>query len=159
MNITKAQKEIFNAMLSGERVRKFEVNETSVFITPNGYSGYVIPYSQVQINLAKIADFAGLDLQSVVKEENLCKLTNEAVIRQFPRKILRKLQRGDESIYFDEKLAVCFQNPKFYNAHKHQMIVVTEDISATRLNEIVGIILPSRVGEEYCNGGETNVKS
>lgn len=149
MNIIKAQKEIFNAMLSGERVRKFQVDETSVFITATGYNGYVIPYSLVQVNLAKIADFKALDLQSIVKEENLCKLTNEAMIGQFPRRILRKLKRGDESIYFDEKLASCFQNPKFYNADKLQMIVVTEDISATRQNEIVGVILPSRVDEKY----------
>lgn len=149
MNIIKAQKEIFNAMLSGNRVRKFQFDENSVFITATGFNGYVIPYSQVQVNLEKIANFKSLELQSIVKEENLCKLTNEAVIGQFPRRILRKLIRGDESIYFDEKLASCFQNPKFYNVDKHQMIVVTEDISATRQNEIVGVILPSRVDEKY----------
>lgn len=145
MNIIKAQKEIFNAMLACNNVRKFELNEHNVFITANGFNGYVIPYSQVQINLEKIRDFTGLDLQSVVKEENLCNLTNEAIITNVPRKVLRKLTRGNDSIYFDEKLSVCFQNPKFYNEDSTRMIVVTEDISATRQNEIVGVILPTRV--------------
>lgn len=145
MNIIKAQKEIFNAMLAGERVRKFELNEFSVFITAKGFNGYVIPYSQAQINLEKIPNFNVIDLQAVVKEENLCKLTNEAIITSFPRKILRKLERGADIVYFDEKLSACFQNPKFYNEDRMKMIVVTEDISATRLNEIVGVILPTRV--------------
>lgn len=148
MNTIKAQKEIFAAMIRGDHVGKFEFNENSVFITPNGYHGFVIPYAQVQVNLEKIKSFKALEFQRIVSEEYLCKLTNEAVIQTFPRKVLRKLERGNENIYFDEKLAVCFQNPKFYNADKHQMIVVTEDISATRQNEIVGIILPTRIKVE-----------
>jgi hypothetical protein len=145
MNIIKAQKEIFNAMLSGERCHKYEFDEKSVFITPSGYYGYVIPYSQIQINLAKIPDCNNLDIKSVVREENLCELTNEAVILEHPRRYVRKLKRGNECIYFNEKYMSCFQNPKFYNAYPHQIIVVTEDVSATRQNEIVGVILPVRV--------------
>lgn len=145
MNVNKAQKEIFNAMLSGEQCRKYEIDEKSVFITPGGFNGYVIPYSQIQVNLAKIPDFKGLDLQSIVSEENLCELTKEALILEHPRAIARKLKRGNECIYFKEKYMSCFQNPKFYNKHPHQIIVVTEDISAMRKNEIVGAILPIRV--------------
>lgn len=148
MNVTKAQKEIFNAMLSGMRCAKYEFDEKSVFITPEGYHGFVIPYSQVQINLVKIPDCKNLDVQSIVREENLCELTKEAVIVEHPRRYARKLKRGNEHIYFDEKLMSCFQNPKFYNAHPHKIIVVTEDISATRKNEIVGAILPMRIADE-----------
>lgn len=145
MNINKAQKEIFNAMLSGERCHKYEIDEKSVFITPNGFQGYVIPYSQIQINLAKIPDMKDLNLQSVVKEENRCELTKEAYILEHPKAYCRKLKRGNEYIYFKEKCMSCFQNPKFYNVHPHQMIVVTEDYSTNRGNEIVGVILPIRV--------------
>lgn len=145
MNIYKAQKEIFNAMLSGERCGKYELDEKNVFITPCGFHGFVIPYSQIQINLAKIPDIKNLNIQSIVREENLCELTKEALILEHPRAYARKLKKGNEFIYFKEKLMSCFQNPKFYNAHPHQMIVVTEDISATKQNEIVGVILPIRV--------------
>ena len=147
MNIYKAQKEIFNAMLSGENCAKYEIDEKNVFITPGGYHGFVIPYSQIQINLAKIRDMKNLDIESVVREENLCELTKEALILEHPRGYARKLKKGNESIYFKEKLMSCFQNPKFYNAHPHQIIVVTEDISATKQNEIVGVILPIRVAD------------
>lgn len=148
MNIYKAQKEIFNAMISGERCRKYEIDEKNVFITPSGNHGFVIPYSQIQINLAKIPDMPKLDFMSIVREENLCELTKEALILEYPRAYARKLKRGNEFIYFKEKLMSCFQNPKFYNAHPHQAIVVTEYISTTRQNEIVGIILPTRVTDE-----------
>lgn len=145
MNIYKAQKEIFNAMLSGEHCGKYEIDEQNVFITPCGFHGFVIPYSQIQINLTKIRDMKNLDIQSIVREENLCELTKEALILEHPRIYARKLKKGDECIYFNEKLMRCFQNPKFYNAHPHQIIVVTEDISATKQNAIVGVILPTRV--------------
>lgn len=147
MNIIKAQKEIFNAMLAGENPRKYQFEETSVFITPDGFHGFVIPYSQIQINLEKIADFKGLDIRSVVTEENRCILTREMLLSEHPRKYLRKLKKGNQEIFFNEKYMQCFQNPKFYNADPHRLIVVTEDISATRKNEIVGIILPVRVTE------------
>ena len=145
MNIIKAQKEIFNSMLAGANVRKFEFDEQSIFITPDGYHGYVIPYTQIQVNLEKIKSFNKIDFQSVVTEENLCELTNEARIVQFPKRICRKLRRGSETIYFDNKYLACFQNPKFYNANKHSAIVVTEDISATMQNKVVGVILPLRM--------------
>lgn len=148
MNIIKAQKEIFNAMLSGGRCHKYELDEHNVFITPEGYNGYVIPYSQIQINLEKIPDCKNLDIQSVVCEENLCELTKEALILEHPREIARKLKRGNEFIYFKEKYMKCFQNPKFYNAHPHWIIVVTEDISANQKNCIVGAILPIRVADQ-----------
>lgn len=148
MNIIKAQKEIFNAMLSGCNCHKYELDEKSVFITPEGYNGYVIPYSQIQINLEKIPDMKDLCLQSIVREDNLCELTKEALILEHPRGYARKLKKGNEYIYFKEKYLGCFQNPKFYNAHPCQIIVVTEDISATRKNEIVGVILPIRVADE-----------
>lgn len=148
MNVNKAQKEIFNAMLSSERCHKYELDEKSVFITIGGYYGYVIPYSQIQINLAKIPDCQNLDIESVVRKENLCELTKEAVILEHPRRYVRKLKRGNERIYFNEKFMSCFQNPKFYNAHPHRIIVVTEDISATRNNEIVGVILPMNIADQ-----------
>lgn len=145
MNVNKAQKEIFNAMLAGERSAKYALDERSVFISPSGVHGFVIPYSQIQINLAKIRDIKDLNIQSVVREENLCELTKEALIMENPRRYARKLKRGNESIFFLEKYMSCFQNPKFYSEGPSKMIVVTEDVSATRINDIVGIILPIRV--------------
>lgn len=148
MNINKAQKEIFNAMLSGMHVKKFEVDSDSVFITPEGCHGYVFPQTSLQINVSKLASVTAIDIGKIVVEENLCRLTKECVINEFPKEILRKLKRGDQNIYFNQKYMDCFQNPKFYSEGGYGMIVVTEDISPIRLNAIVGVIMPKRVNEE-----------
>lgn len=148
MNINKAQKEIFNAMLSGAHVRKFEIDSDSVFITPDGIYGYVFPQTSLQINISRIASVKDLDLGKVVRDENLCRLTKECVVNEFPKEFLRKLKRGDQNIYFNQKYLGCFQNPKFYSEGSYGMIVVTEDISPNRLNHIVGVIMPKRVNEE-----------
>lgn len=149
MNITKVQKIIFNELISGGRVRKFEVDKDNVFITPDGYRGFVLPYTSIQVNLDRIATFKSIDFSSVVKEENLCHLSKELVLQEHPKAYLRKLKRGDTNIYFNQKFMECFQNPKFYNESAIGMIVVTEDISANRKNQVVGIILPTRVVEDY----------
>ena len=151
MNINKAQRELFNAMLVGRNIHKFEFDEKSVFITPSGYHGFVIPYSQIQINLNKIPDMKELQFRTIVTEENLCKLSKEILLdeRRSKKTYLRKLKNEKFITYFDERLMQCFQNPKFYATSPRSSIVVTEDISATRLNEIVGLILPVRVEDEF----------
>lgn len=149
MNITKAQKIIFDELISGGHVRKFEVDKDNVFITPDGFRGFVLPYTSIQVNLDRIATLKTIDFSSVVKEENLCHLTKELVLQEHPKAYLRKLKKGDTNIYFNQKYMECFQNPKFYNASSTGMIVVTEDISATRINQVVGIIMPTRVVEDH----------
>ena len=149
MNINKAQKIIFNELISGGNVRKFDFDKDNVFITPDGKHGYVLPYASIQVNLEKIRPFKGIDILSVVREENLCHLSKELLLQEHPKAYLRKLKNGDRNIYFNQKYMECFQNPKFYNESNTGMIVVTEDISATRKNAIVGIILPVRVDERF----------
>lgn len=150
MNINKAQKELFNAMLNGHHIHKFEFDEKSVFITPSGYHGFVIPYSQIQINLDKIPTMREIQMHPIVTEENLCKLSMECLLdnRRGRRTYLRKLKNEKFVAYFDERLMQCFQNPKFYSTGPKSSIVVTEDISATRKNEIVGLILPTYVRDD-----------
>ena len=149
MNIIKAQKIIFNALLSGCHVRKYEFDKDNVFITPDCYHGYILPYSSLQVNIDRIPVMKNLDAESVVTEENCCRLSRELVLQEHPKEYLRKLKKGDQSIYFNQKLMDCFQNPKFYCKDPHQMIVITEDISANRKNAVVGIIMPTRVEEDY----------
>ena len=112
MNIIKAQKIIFTELISGGHVRKFEVDKDNVFITPDGYRGFVLPYTSVQVNLDKIATLKPIDIASVVKEENLCHLTKELVLQEHPKAYLRKLKKGDTNIYFNQKYMECFQNPQ-----------------------------------------------
>lgn len=149
MNIYKAQKIIFNELISGGRVARFDFDENNVFITPDGTYGFVLPNSSIQLNLSKMKQFDAIDLTSIVKEENLCHLSRELLLQEHPKAYLRKLKNGDRNIYFNQKKMECFQNPKFYNEKNEGLIVVTEDISATRQNSIVGVILPVRIKEDF----------
>ena len=150
MNTTKAQKEIFNAMLKHNRVAKFEVDERSVFITPDGFHGFVIPLADIQVNLEKLKSMHKIDLQAIVHEDNLCKLSNECVIDGRPgrKEYFRKLKNDKFNVYISEKFLSCFQNPKFYATSSTSSVVVTEDIFANRGNAIVGLICPVRILEE-----------
>ena len=150
MNINKAQRELFNAMLAGRNLRRFELGENRVFITPDGYHGFVLSYSQIQINLDKIETMKAFPFQSIITEENLCKLSKEILLdeRRGRKRYLRKLKNEKFIAYFDDKYMQCFQNPKFYSTSPTSTIVVTEDISATRKNEMVGVIIPVRIVEE-----------
>lgn len=149
MNINKAQKIIFNELISGGIVGMYDFDESNVFITPDGTHGFVLPLNSIQLNIAKMKKITPLNLASVVKEENLCHLSKELLLQEHPKAYLRKLKNGDRNIYFNAKKMECFQNPKFYNEGNTSMIVVTEDISPIRQNSIVGVILPVRVVEEH----------
>lgn len=147
MNITKAQKTIFNALLSGDHVRRFDFDKDNVFITPGGTHGFVLPYSTLQVNIDRIQEFKPLDLLSVVKEENRFRLTRELLLNEHPKAYLRKLTNGERNVFLNQKYMECFQNPRFYQEKPNYIVVVTEDISAARKNVIVGAILPVRVDE------------
>lgn len=149
MNTIKAQKEIFNAMLKHNRVAKFEVDERSVFITPDGFHGFVFPLSNIQVNLEKLKYMNKIDLHAMVQEDNLCKLSMECVLdeRHGRKEYLRKLKNDKFNVYIKEKFLSCFQNPKFYATSSSSSVVVVEDISKS-LHEIVGLICPVRIFEE-----------
>lgn len=149
MNINKAQKDIFNHLLNGDSVRKFDVDENNLFVTPTGYYGFVIPITSLQVNPDKIPEMKQkLDIKSVVCEENLCKLTDECKLLFHPRKTYAiKLTHGSGNVFVNESYLQYFQNPKFYYNEKSMLLVVTEKMRTGQEN-IVGVICPIRVQEK-----------
>lgn len=143
MNFNKAQKDILNHLLNGDTVRKFEIDEDYVFITPNGYYGFVFPKVLLQVNVDRMPTFKAIDLNAAVNEESACVLTDECKILYRPYKgYARKLKRGETEIFVNEKYLQWFQNPKFYCTATN-LIVVTESTSKNE-NAIVGLICPLR---------------
>lgn len=144
MNFKKAQKDVFNNLLDGARVAKFEIDEDYVFITPNGYYGFVFPKVMLQINLERIKTINAIDIYAAINEENKCVLTDECKILHLPHKgYARKLKRGETEIFVNEKYLVYYQNPNFYIAASN-LIVVTENTSKSD-NTIVGIVCPMKM--------------
>lgn len=149
MNINKAQKDIFNHLLRGDCVMKFEFDENNVFITPTGYYGFVIANTLLQVNPARIPEMKQkLDIKNVVCEENICKLTDECKLIFHPRKTYAiKLTHGGENVFVNERFLQYFQNPKFYYNAKSKLLVLTEEVRTGQEN-IVGVICPMRVQEK-----------
>lgn len=141
MNIIQSQKEILNAMLKGDRLAKFYIDEKSVFITPNGFYGFVFPVSTLQINVDRIATVNSICLHQIVCDDNQLKLTNE--LRESGHALLRVLKRESNEIYVNTKYLRWFQNPKFYQEKDkpQSAIVITECGS----DEIVGVVMPVRI--------------
>lgn len=144
MNYTKAQKICFDALCSGRRsVKRFDLDEKRVFVTPDGYRGFIFPKVSCNFNLEKVAAFDGFPIEEFIKPENELTLTLDVRISDNRREMFRRLKGNGKSTFVNVKFLECFQNPKFFQPeNKHAMIVVTE----SKANEPVGIILPIRAG-------------
>lgn len=147
MNEIKAQQDIFKAMLSGKDVRKFYIDDNTVFITPEGYYGFVLPINSLQNNETRIRAMSPIDLKGVVNEGDECELADELRIDIYTRKrLFRKLKCGNKMIFINNAYLQWFQNARFYcRPDRPSVIVVTEDISPNRLIAIVGAICPIAV--------------
>lgn len=147
MNIIKAQKDVFAALVSGQRVCKFAVDDTHTFVTPDGAHGWVFPNELIAFNLEKIPAFNAIPTRELITEENELKITCELRYMSYENKrLLRKLSNTYD-VYVQEKFLKYFQNPKFYQAKgdKAKQIIVAETFNKSASPEPVGIVLPVRV--------------
>lgn len=141
MNYTKAQKICFDALCNGRNIRRFDLDEKRVFVTPDGYRGFIFPKVGCNFNLEKIADFKGFPIEETIKPENELTLTLDVRLSDNRREMYCRLKGNGKSTFVNKKFLECFQNPKFFQPeNKNAMIVVTE----SKTNEPVGIILPVR---------------
>ena len=65
MNYTKAQKEVFDALCSGKRAWRFDIDGDNIFVSPDGFRAYIFPKNIICFGLEKIAE---LKKQVPVKE-------------------------------------------------------------------------------------------
>lgn len=156
MNYTKAQKIVFESICAGRRTHRFMLDDNNLFVTPDGYRGFIFPVASVCFNTEKIAEMGELPIHETIKAENELKLTDDCRFEKRDGGWLRRLKgNGKSAVFVNTKFLECFQNPRFYqDANKLSMIVVTEAMSRTLESVPVGIVLPVRVsdvGEDYYN--------
>lgn len=147
MNYIKAQKEIFQALCQGIRqVGCFKIDENNILVTPNGYMAYIFPITSILFSIEKAREITPFPISEIIKPENKLELTSDCrILESFDKRMLRRLKGEGKNVFVNVKYLGCFQNPKFYQEkNKLSTIVVTEDISATKTNLPVGIILPVR---------------
>lgn len=134
-----------NALLSGETVRGFDVDKGTMFVTVDGYKGYILPISSIVFSLDKVVKMGCHPVAEVIKEENELTLTPDLRLdNEFGRKkVLRRLKGNGRNVFLNVKYLECFQNPKFFqDKDKYGAVVVTE--SAKGANIPVGLICPVR---------------
>lgn len=161
MNYIKAQNKVFKKLVSGDRVCYFKVGEDKIFVTTDGFHGFVFPLSVVSFNVEKLQEFKKIPLDEVVSPENELFLTDD--LRMIPaganRGLYRRLKAVGKNVFANNKFFDCFQNPKFYQPKDQplQAIVVTEKNYKDGKQVPVGLVLPIRCTWdcEYVKEGET----
>ena len=144
MNFAKAQKEIVSALLSGKRMARFNIDETHILVSPDGYRAFIFPVSTIVFNLDKIPEITAVPVSEIIKDENELKLTPDFRLLDSRRNLIcRRLKGNGKNTYVNVKYLECFQNPRFFQGESNlSTIVVTE--GAKDVNIPVGIILPIR---------------
>jgi len=146
MNYVKAQENIFKALIRGDRVYRFDLDEKSTFVTPDGFKGWVFPNDVLMINVEKIQEFKPLEIVSIIKPENKLDMTLEfRLASSHSKELLRKFTSDTKTVFVKEAFLAMFQNPSFYQELDKPIghIVVTEEVRG--VTKPVGVVLPVRI--------------
>lgn len=151
MFYNKAQKEIFNAMLSEVRVGKCPVENSKFLVSTKGYVGWVFPKDILQINVEKLRDIPAINFDGFISTENKLEETKDFILADERKKLMvRRYRKGKTSVFINPKLLEYFQNPTLYQKYApHGIIVVTERISRSCAESIVGVVMPIRDGSGW----------
>lgn len=148
MNYDKAQKEVFSALLRGDRVCGFKYDEEHFFVTPDGYMGWNFPIKEIFFNTEKIQTINPLDLTSAVHPDNELKLTLDFRAEAYTRgKMFRRLKAPGKDVFVNDKFLACFQNARFYQEKDKPtaLITVTERPNPRGEDIPVGVVLPIKI--------------
>ena len=152
MFYNKAQREIFNAMLSeNSRAGKLAMENGKFLISTKGHVGWIFPQDILQINIEKLRDIPVLNFDGFITEENKLEATKDFVLADERQKIMvRRYRKGKTSVFINPKLLEYFQNPTLYQKDAPiGLVVVTERSSKSFDESIVGVVMPVRDKGEW----------
>lgn len=164
MNFTKAQKIVFKAICDGKNPRKFQLEESYLFVTPDAMHGFVFPVTTINFNSEKIPEMKPLQIKEVIKPENKLTITNDLRLESDGRGMCRRFKINGRSVFLRTKFLECFQNSTFYQDKddERSIVVATERFASPKKDFPVGIILPVLFRDCVCHyadeleKGETN---
>ncbi len=144
MNYLRAQKEIFNSIVSGDRVSGYWQDDSSYFVTGDGFHGFFFPAATVAFDTARVNGIKRLfEISELMVDEY--KLTETNDFRLLGRVMARRFKQGSRSIFINSGFLKNFQHGNYYQREENKPVLVTETI---RDKEIpVGVVLPIRVSE------------
>lgn len=147
MNTLKIQQELLKALMTEpERVKYFPADDDrqrAVFLTVTGTVGYVLPFDELRVDITLAQSMLDLDLDRVVRPENLLEGTDE--YRRGGD--ARRYHRGKDEVYVSKSLLKNFDDPRLYYDPVRPLVVVTEDRQQTGRYTIVGAVAPVLIKE------------
>lgn len=159
MNLIRAEREVFNALVKGDRVCFFQMDENRIFVTPDGYMGYIFPVTAVSFNVGRCKEMKPMKIAELVQPENELFLTDDYHGAGFgDRRMYRRLKAAGKNVFVNNAFLANFQNPRFFQQKGDAigMITVTEKGASPKHDIPVGVILPIRCdwGDAYRKDGE-----
>ena len=145
MDILKIQQELLKSLVKDQKGSYYHDGEGRVFVTTSGKVGYFINETDLQLRLINAQSMTALDLEGIVKPENLLVGTDEYRIGG----TVRRYRNNDilrEDTYVATGLLKPFDNPKLYQADDPWgLIAVTEDLYGVGEQCLVGVVMPYKV--------------
>lgn len=147
MNFIKAQKQIFNNIVSGDRVCGYWIDDDRFFVTGDAFHGFVFPKETIAFDVKKvnkIKEIFDFDADAIeeneIKETDTFKLVNRKMMRVF-------LRKDGRCVYVNTQFLKHFQNAKYYQTDIKNALLITEEIRGKQFP--VGVALPIRYSGEW----------
>ena len=147
VNYINAQKQIFNNIVSGDRVCGYWIDDNRFFVTGDAFHGFVFPKEMIAFDTKKVNEIKKLfDFDTDAIEENEVTETDnfKLVNRKMMRVFLRKDGRG---VYVNTQFLKHFQNAKYYQTDIGKPLLIVEEIRGKQFP--VGVALPIRYHGEW----------
>lgn len=143
MNFIKAQKQIFDNIVAGDRVCGYWIDDDRFFVTGDSYHGFIFPKETIafdvkRVNMLtkKLFDFNSAVPKNEAKETNNFKLIDR-------KRMYRAFKHVDgRDIYVSVNFLKHFQNATYYQAKENEALLVFEEIRGKKFP--VGVVLPIR---------------
>lgn len=144
MKINKVYELIFKEIIKPkEYQRKFDIDSDYIFITPNGYYGFVLCKKEIPFNLEMIKNAnSTIDILSVVKPENILRRT-KMFVKDVRNGLVSIFKSNERKVYLNAKYLSFFEDyAEFYQEKDNSLCAVVEN------GQVVGAICPMRWKEE-----------
>ena len=113
MNYKIANKEVCKALIDGEYVRGYDIDENTAFVTPDGYYGFIIPKDKMLYDSARIKRCKKLfEISDYIKPENEIKPT--AHYFKCGKEYCQRFDGKDWHVFIQEKFLKKLDKDEFY---------------------------------------------
>lgn len=140
MNTKRAQREILNDLLAGKKGVTCQLDDDHIFVSSNGYVGYVFDKSEFFIETKNMSESNGgiIDKKVFHCDANLCTVTSDMKLLNGKTACV-KLVQGNRDVWVDRKYLKNFddlEEARFYQGTHRGMIYITE------YDRFVGVVVP-----------------